>query len=777
MINLIKKIFFKDAQIKQPDYNEIGIDSSILYSAKDFNKWNRDLLMQKKGIGIYRDIMLDEQVKAVVRFKQYATISRKYYFKVDTDEDGKVNEQHKEIADFFEYVIKLIKGSFTDNLLYILSAVPYGYSIVEKIYMPIQYDGRQMIGIRDLKLREYDTFDGGIKIDKHGNIVEIAQTLGAGYIPIPLDKIIHFVNQPDIDRHYGESDLRAIYRPWWCKDITIKFQNIHLERHAGGFIWAKYKGTLSSTQGRDLKDLINNVSSKMGAMLPDNIDLNSFPPLQTDAFDKAIAQHNRAIAKGILVPNLLGLTEQGQHGSFAQSETQKEMFFKIIDSDANRLEEALNEQLFKNLALVNFGTEDFPLFTFEEVDDETKNKLGELWGNLVQKGAVTKSDSDESYLRKILGFPEKEEEEEEEEILPNEIPGNVITSDDITGNEITSDDITGNVNKSKEKGSSVEKFIDYFWAGTDEFKERQYSWYMAKGDDFKRYLRDQLAAKPWLKRVDFAGIEQSLDDHDEKFEKELSKDLGLVKQSLYRQITNIVGNRSMINVKPNEFKSLTIPAKHISSIKNTMHTNILDVINDGYNGAAKEIPKKEYEKLILPGMDKTEIEKFFKSKAEFFITGVLQQDVLNAVNLELQNAIKYDKTLKATIEALEENTDLVAVLPLVDAAGRPVNVPQRIKTIVRTNTSDALNQARESFFNTKDMQGFIVSKEYSAVIDSDTTDICEQLNGHVKKDWSNYTPPNHYNCRSILVAVTILDEWDGKDYAIPTRLKPLKGFG
>ena len=45
-----------------------------------------------------------------------------------------------------------------------------------------------------------------------------------------------------------------------------------------------------------------------------------------------------------------------------------------------------------------------------------------------------------------------------------------------------------------------------------------------------------------------------------------------------------------------------------------------------------------------------------------------------------------------------------------------------------------------------------------------------------KNDWSNYTPPNHYMCRSILVPINIFDGWDGKEANIPAGTKPLKGF-
>jgi len=71
----------------------------------------------------------------------------------------------------------------------------------------------------------------------------------------------------------------------------------------------------------------------MSAQIPENVDLNSINPLRTDAFEKAIQGYDKAIAKAILVPNLLGFSEQGQTGAYSQSQTQLTAFFLDIGFD------------------------------------------------------------------------------------------------------------------------------------------------------------------------------------------------------------------------------------------------------------------------------------------------------------------------------------------------------------------------------------------------------------------------------------------------------------
>jgi uncharacterized protein with gpF-like domain len=81
-----------------------------------------------------------------------------------------------------------------------------------------------------------------------------------------------------------------------------------------------------------------------------------------------------------------------------------------------------------------------------------------------------------------------------------------------------------------------------------------------------------------------------------------------------------------------------------------------------------------------------------------------------------------------------------------------------------------------SLFGDPDLKGFVVAYEYSAILDDRTTEICEKLHGKVQRDWGTMVPPNHYQCRSILVPVTEIDEWDGTQDKVPAGVKPQKGF-
>jgi len=733
-IQAFKKPDILEKEAGTPKAGEIGVASSSLYSLGTFHDYDPDDLKIRKGNWVYKNMVKDDQVKPTLQFKINAVLSRDWYFDVQTDDNGNPRKDHEEMADFFDYAIKQIRGSFSDKLIEILSAFQNGYSMVEKVFQPITYDGKAYWGLKDLKLRPFETFDGGFQLDQHGNIEKVSQIVGGRRNQIPITKIIHFVHQPDINRIYGESDLRACYRSWWSKDIIIKFYNIFLERHASGFIWAQVKGNLLGDDKTNLENLLNNISARMAAHVPDSIKLEQFQPVRTDAFEKAIGLHNRSIGRSILVPNLLGLSEEGRTGSYSQSQTQLEAFFWILDIIANRLQEALNEQLFRQLAIWNFGTEDFPWFQFEPISDAQKAEIAKQWSELVSKGAVTKSDTDEAHVRNIMGFPEKAEEEEE----PEEIPGEVLP-----GEEPPSDEEIEN-------------------------------WISAQPKEKQEHIRKDFADRPWLKRVDYTAIKGTLDDQDGKFVDDLNDSMAQAQMSLEKQITNIVRDRSLGNVQLKELLGLGISKTIMSNLRRNIRKNLTVVLENGYELARRELPKKVQAKAIRPGMDKDQVERFLASKA-FTIAGVMEQDVLKGVQGVLENAIKYDKTLRHTMQAMLDDTALLGMLPRVDAGGKAVNVPARLENIARTNTADALNQSRQALFGQPEFKGFVLAYEYSAVLDDRTSEICEYLHGMVRKDWGSYLPPNHFQCRAILVPVTIVDEWDGKESGKP-RLEPQKGF-
>lgn len=109
--------------------------------------------------------------------------------------------------------------------------------------------------------------------------------------------------------------------------------------------------------------------------------------------------------------------------------------------------------------------------------------------------------------------------------------------------------------------------------------------------------------------------------------------------------------------------------------------------------------------------------------------------------------------------------------------GSPELAMARLNTAVRTNVFDAFNEARYDYFTDPALDGFVEAFEYSAILDDNTTDICSELDGsQYRADspvWDEYTPPNHFNCRSVLIPIVVGDDWEEDD---PPAVQPQAGF-
>lgn len=100
--------------------------------------------------------------------------------------------------------------------------------------------------------------------------------------------------------------------------------------------------------------------------------------------------------------------------------------------------------------------------------------------------------------------------------------------------------------------------------------------------------------------------------------------------------------------------------------------------------------------------------------------------------------------------------------------------PWYTEVVFRTNLSTAYNAGNwEAYQKHKKKIAFY---EYVAIEDARTTPLCESLAGTVREItddiWSNYWPPNHYQCRSEVVAI---DKIAAEVYDIKkTKLPPKK---
>jgi SPP1 gp7 family putative phage head morphogenesis protein len=189
-------------------------------------------------------------------------------------------------------------------------------------------------------------------------------------------------------------------------------------------------------------------------------------------------------------------------------------------------------------------------------------------------------------------------------------------------------------------------------------------------------------------------------------------------------------------------------------------------------------------KGLYPQVDRI-MNDYAKSRS-FWITGIVKEDILKqARNFVFQYAKEHpgwealpDGEKVGFEEGLYKT--LREFLPTRDKAGNLINVAARSEVVARTNMMDIYNLARYQTMNVPGLKGWVQAYRYSAIIDMATTTICRHLHGKIFTDQTlnGYVPPNHYNCRSMLLPVTRLDQnWEAEmRQQGPVDVKPASGF-
>lgn len=730
-------------------------------------KYNPDDLIGRKGFAVYKRMMLDEQVKAVVHFKRASVTGRQWFFDLDFEKHDLSEKEAKRRVDIFTDMLEVgYKGSIVDGLNAIMKAQWQGYSMTEQMFGQFESGKKTWWGLKELKPKPFDTFFPDV--DDRGQVHRWIQQGGPGFQEkeIDLRKFVYYRYNPDMDEHYGWSELRSAYRGYLAKDITISLMNVFVERLAGGFPVATPKEghvlQRDTQEFRDLQNIMKNLTGKSSVIMPNGIELEIVQASggNVTVFEKAIEIHDLSIAKALLMPNLMGLSHTGQTGAYSQSETQFDVFMIIADDESSRLSDAMNEQVFAPLGKVNFPDGIAPRFFFKPLSQRKRMQMLKTWVELVTAGGVEPSDTDERHVRDLMDFPEKGE------VIVRPLP-------------------SGQPSDNPEPRKPV---------GQGDAPERP-------GDDIPETIRgNPVSASAFARaqnRVAFAVIDRQtqlkVDDFVPRVEAAVADTIA---EGFMRIESDKLGADPETSDKIGKFELSRSEMRKVNTqIKRALQTGV----NIGEDHAKREIDKAKGERFARLDFDRLgELAQQFLNQRAFTISGDLKAGIEKVIHTVLLNALKFTWTTREIKRAIYKSLveqgilsgqtamealgldDLAALSSELDLQGGLK--PYRLDTVIRTNLFESVNEARFNVFTDPDLAGFVRALEYSAILDSRVTDICRRLDGRTYSttDWQgrfrHLTPPNHHNCRSLLIPVTEVDE-DVQLTEDSPSVEPQSGFG
>lgn len=263
--------------------------------------------------------------------------------------------------------------------------------------------------------------------------VRIAADLTYLTVKIPKDKVIHLRSSSTgkFDNPYGRSILRRAYKSWVVKDAFLKMWVVAADRKGTPLVVGYAapndtvqenventdRGITAQRADQAMANIFKNIHNSSFIVLPgkkgETYDVESIQ-VQGDmnVFKDGIEYCNRALMRALLIPPLVMSSGDGA-GSFALGAEHHKIFRQSIDGSLKPHKQAILDQWVRKIIAYNFPENMWKShgvgeFILEEFDPEVMEKLGQIYGNLTEKGYMSPEDQvDMDQVREKMNLKKK----------------------------------------------------------------------------------------------------------------------------------------------------------------------------------------------------------------------------------------------------------------------------------------------------------------------------------------------------------------------------------
>lgn len=372
-----------------------------------------EIIRQKGGFKEYKAMKKDDAVKAALSFKKILVYGRAYDLDPASDD-----EKDKDVAEFVAWNFK--RAKLKRIVKEMLTALEYGFSVGEILWEYTTYKGKPCWALKGVKFRDPETIE--FQLDMHGNIASVCQydwQMGYKEIEIPEDKVLHFAHQGELGNVYGESDLRSVYKNWWAKKFLVNFWNVYLERLGSPTLLMKYPKGASAVLQSTLRTILSDLGNRAELLVPDGVSVDVLEATRAGqaTYNEALVYHDGAIAKGILVPALLGFGDKQTRGADSQSQLQLKTLFKVTDEIGQECSEIIQDKIVRQLVDFNYDVEDYPALIWQSYGEYEATEIADVIRLLHNAGVLDMDQEDVNFVRSIIGLPVRERADDEDEVL------------------------------------------------------------------------------------------------------------------------------------------------------------------------------------------------------------------------------------------------------------------------------------------------------------------------------------------------------------------------
>ena len=299
--------------------------------------------------------------------------------------------------------------SWKEHLRLALLELVYGHSVFEQVYRP---DG-DMLRLRKLAWRPPRTISE-VDVARDGGLVSVKQF--GSKVPIPVDRLVMYVNEREGGAWLGQSLLRTAYKVWLLKDRGLRVQAMSLERnglgvpvYTGAPIPDGVKGDAAKQHMEQQKADGLEVATGFragetaGASIPQGskLELLGVMGKLPDA-DPALRYYDEAIARAVLAHFLNLGTETG---SWALGSTFADFFTGSLNAVAGHIAEVTQQHVIEDLVDLNWGEQEpAPQLVCEPIGAESL-ATSTVIKELLDCGAIRPSEALEEFSLQRYGLP------------------------------------------------------------------------------------------------------------------------------------------------------------------------------------------------------------------------------------------------------------------------------------------------------------------------------------------------------------------------------------
>jgi hypothetical protein len=295
--------------------------------------------------------------------------------------------------------------SFSEHLRMALLMLPLGHSYFEQVYR-VDGDGNRA-HLSKLEWRPSKTIEH-IDVAPDGGLISIKQYWTATNTapkPIPVSRLVAYVNDREGGNWLGQSLLRSCYKNFLLKERLLRVQAQTIERNGMGV--PRYTDAENGTEATMAAGKAMATAWRSGAAAGSaipfgaSLDLVGVTGTLPDA-DPVIRYHDDAIARAVLA-HFLNLGTQT--GSWALGTTFADFFTLSLQTLAQQIADTATQHIIEDLVDINFGEQEpAPRLVFDEIGSR-QAATAQAMKLLVDAGLIKPDQVLDETLRQQYGLP------------------------------------------------------------------------------------------------------------------------------------------------------------------------------------------------------------------------------------------------------------------------------------------------------------------------------------------------------------------------------------